>query len=63
MKKVKVDEYMVVMDEIWEKETYDRLMDIVVKQAEKSTTTMKVHKPDDLAAGTDPYIPFVLCLF
>jgi hypothetical protein len=63
-KKVKVDEpYMIVAEEIREKETYGKLKDIVVKQAEKNTEAMKMHKPGDLVAGIDTYIPFVLCLF
>ena len=59
-KKVKVDGYGVVAEEIREKETYGKLMDIVVKQAEKNTEAMKDPKPGDLVADTDTYIPFGL---
>jgi hypothetical protein len=62
-KKVKVDGYVVVAEEIQEKETYGKLMDIVVKTAEKNTDAMKAHKPGDLVADTETYIPLVLYSF
>jgi hypothetical protein len=55
-KKIKVEGYAVVAEEIRGRATYGNLMDTVVKTAEKNTDAMKVHKPGGLVADTDIYI-------
>jgi hypothetical protein len=60
-KTVKVEEFAVGAEETVAKESYGKLMAIVVKTAENNAAAMKVHKPGDLVTDTDTYSPFVFC--